>query len=133
VEHWDTAIHAPGVVAANILGGDERYDPVPYFWSEQFGRMVQYGGHHTAADQLIWRGDPAAKDWSACWLAGPGAPGAGARLVAVLAVSRPRDLLQGRRLIASGGLVDPARLADPGVPIRDCAAPAADEATDHSL
>jgi 3-phenylpropionate/trans-cinnamate dioxygenase ferredoxin reductase subunit len=133
VEHWDTAIHAPGVVAANILGGDERYDPVPYFWSEQFGRMVQYGGHHTAADQLIWRGDPAAKDWSACWLAGPGAPGARARLVAVLAVSRPRDLLQGRRLIASGALVDPARLADPGVPIRDCAAPAADEATDHSL
>src|SRR5215469_4658245 len=33
VEHWDSAIHAPGVVAANILGGDEVYDPVPYFWS----------------------------------------------------------------------------------------------------
>ena len=69
VEHWDNAIHAPGVVAANILGGDERYDPVPYFWSEQFGRMVQYAGHHTAADQLVWRGDPAGKDWSAGWLA----------------------------------------------------------------
>ena len=43
-EHWDVALHAPEVVAANVLGGDEAYDPVPYFWSEQFGRMVQYSG-----------------------------------------------------------------------------------------
>src|SRR6185312_11367057 len=46
VEHWDVALHQPEVVAANVLGGDEVYDPVPYFWSEQFGRMVQYVGHH---------------------------------------------------------------------------------------
>jgi NADPH-dependent 2,4-dienoyl-CoA reductase/sulfur reductase-like enzyme len=135
VEHWDSALHAPAVVAANLLGGDERYDPVPYFWSEQFGRMVQYAGHHTAADRLVWRGDPGRADvrgeaarggqsggWSACWLAGAGGPGAGERLVAVLAVGRPRDLLQGRRLIAAGGPVDPARLADPAVPLRDATA-----------
>ena len=73
VEHWDNALHAPRVVAANILGGDETYDPVPYFWSEQFGRMVQYAGHHSGADRLIWRGDPADREWAACWLAGPGA------------------------------------------------------------
>ncbi len=122
VEHWDNALHAPAVVAANILGGDERYDPVPYFWSEQFGRMVQYAGQHTARDRLVWRGDPGGRDWSACWLAGPGGPGAagpGETLVAVLAVGRPRDLLQGRRLIGSASPVDPIRLADPGVPLRD--------------
>jgi 3-phenylpropionate/trans-cinnamate dioxygenase ferredoxin reductase component len=125
VEHWDNALHAPAVVAANILGGDERYDPVPYFWSEQFGRMVQYAGQHTARDRLVWRGDPGGRDWSACWLAGPGGPGAagpGETLVAVLAVGRPRDLLQGRRLIGSASPVDPARLADPGVPLRDALA-----------
>jgi 3-phenylpropionate/trans-cinnamate dioxygenase ferredoxin reductase component len=122
VEHWDSALHAPAVVAANILGGDEQYDPVPYFWSEQFGRMVQYAGHHTGADRLVWRGDPAEAGWSACWLAGsdqPGAAGTGETLAAVLAVGRPRDLLQGRRLIASGDPVDPAKLADPAVPLRD--------------
>jgi len=37
-------------------------------------------------------------------------------------VSRPRDLLQGRRLIAAGGPVDPGRLADPAVPLREAAA-----------
>ena len=121
VEHWDSAIHAPEVVAANILGGGELYDPVPYFWSEQFGRMVQYCGHHTGADRLVWRGDTEGRDWTACWLAGAGPDGAGERLAAVLAVARPRDLLQGRRLIASGTPVDLARLTDPAVPLRDTA------------
>ncbi|HEV3289732.1 MAG TPA: oxidoreductase C-terminal domain-containing protein, partial [Streptosporangiaceae bacterium] len=115
VEHWDSAIHAPEGVAANSLGGDVRYDPVPYFWSEQFGRMVQYCGQHTAADRLVWRGDAAGREWTACWLAGD-------RLTAVLAVSKPRDLLQGRRLIAAGAPVDAAALADPAVPLRDAAA-----------
>ena len=122
IEHWDSAIHAPEVVAANILGGSDRYDPVPYFWSEQFGRMVQYCGRHTGADRLVWRGDAGGRDWTACWLAGGSPGGTGERLAAVLAVARPRDLLQGRRLIASGVPVDPARLADPAVPLRDAAA-----------
>jgi 3-phenylpropionate/trans-cinnamate dioxygenase ferredoxin reductase subunit len=115
IEHWDAALHAPEVVAANILGGAEDYDPVPYFWSEQFGRMVQYVGHHGGRDRLVWRGDPAGERWSACWLDG-------ARLTAVLAVGRPRDMVQGRRLIAARALVDADRVADPGVAVKDTAA-----------
>ncbi len=111
VEHWDNALHAPDVAAANLLGGEAVYDPVPYFWSEQFGRMLQYIGHHGAADRLIWRGDPAQRSWSACWLLD-------GRLTALLAVDRPRDLSQGRRVASSGARVDPARLADPEVPLR---------------
>jgi 3-phenylpropionate/trans-cinnamate dioxygenase ferredoxin reductase component len=114
-EHWDVALHAPEVVAANILGGDEAYDPVPYFWSEQFGRMVQYAGYHGVADRLLWRGDPAEPTWAACWLAA-------GRLVGVLTVDRPRDLNQAKRLIASGGAVDVSRLTDPAVPVREAAA-----------
>jgi len=111
-EHWDVALHAPEVAAANLLGGSEAYDPVPYFWSEQFGRMLQYAGYHGGADRLVWRGDPALDQWAACWLAGP-------RLVALLTVDRHRDLTQGRRVIASGAPVDAARLADPEIAIRD--------------
>ena len=118
VEHWDTALHSPSVAAANALGAEQDYDPVPYFWSEQFGRMVQYVGHHEPEDRLIWRGDPAAARWAACWVSGT----AGAdRLAAVLAVGRPRDMLQGRRLMEAGQAVDAARLADPDVPVRDAA------------
>jgi 3-phenylpropionate/trans-cinnamate dioxygenase ferredoxin reductase subunit len=111
VEHWDTALNAPDVAAANLLGGERSYDAVPYFWSEQFGRMVQYAGHHPAGGTMVWRGDPAARDWAVCWLSGD-------RLVAVLTVNRPRDLLQGRRAVGSGARVDAGRLADPDVPVK---------------
>jgi 3-phenylpropionate/trans-cinnamate dioxygenase ferredoxin reductase component len=111
VEHWDTALNAPDVAAANLLGGERAYDAVPYFWSEQFGRMVQYAGHHPAADTMVWRGDPGAGPWSVCWLAGE-------RLVAILTVDRPRDLLQGRRTIAAGAAVDAGLLADPAVAVK---------------
>jgi len=110
-EHWDVALRAPEVVAANVLGGDAVYDPVPYFWSEQFGRTMQYAGYHGDAERLIWRGDPAGPTWAACWLAA-------GRLVAILTVDRPRDLLQGRRVIASAGPVDLARLSDPSIPVK---------------
>jgi len=130
VEHWDSALRAPEVVAANMLGGAEVYDPVPYFWSEQFGRMVQYVGHHGPADRLVWRGDPAEPKWTACWLApaapaagaGDGPAGGGGRLTALLTVGRPRDMVQARRLIAARTVLDPARLADPAVPVKNAIA-----------
>ncbi|MFJ6795736.1 NAD(P)/FAD-dependent oxidoreductase [Streptomyces sp. NPDC091268] len=117
VHHWDNALQGPRAVAANILAGEpvRAYDPVPYFWSEQFGRFVQYAGHHGGADTLLWRGDPAEPTWSVCWLR----DGA---LVAVLAVGRPRDLAQGRKLIESAAEVDPGRVADPAAPLKSATA-----------
>jgi 3-phenylpropionate/trans-cinnamate dioxygenase ferredoxin reductase component len=114
VEHWDTALNAPEVAAATLLGREAVYDAVPYFWSEQFGRMVQYAGEHGAAERLLYRGDPAARKWAACWLTGT-------RLDAILTVDRPRDLVQARRLITANGHVDPEKLADPGIPLRSAA------------
>ncbi|MEV7586070.1 NAD(P)/FAD-dependent oxidoreductase [Streptomyces erythrochromogenes] len=117
VHHWDNALQGPRAVAANVLAGEPTavYDPVPYFWSEQFGRFVQYAGHHGGADALVWRGDPAGETWSVCWLR----DGA---LAAVLAVGRPRDLAQGRKLIETGAPVDPAKVADPGTPLKSATA-----------
>ncbi|MGC5345932.1 NAD(P)/FAD-dependent oxidoreductase [Streptomyces sp. DT171] len=116
VHHWDNALQGPRTVAANIIGAEEGeppvpYDPVPYFWSEQFGRFVQYAGHHAAADTLLWRGDPADPSWTVCWLRD-------GMLVAVLAVGRPRDLAQGRKLVEAAARVDPVRVADPSVPLK---------------
>ncbi|WP_405581156.1 NAD(P)/FAD-dependent oxidoreductase [Streptomyces sp. NBC_01092] len=112
VHHWDNALQGPRTVAANILGQTSAvYDPVPYFWSEQFGRFVQYAGHHAAADTTLWRGDPSGPAWTVCWLRGE-------RLVALLAVGRPRDLAQGRRLIESGTLMNAELLTDPARPLK---------------
>lgn len=112
VHHWDNALQGPRTVALNIVGQTPAaYDPVPYFWSEQFGRFVQYAGHHTPADTLVWRGDPSGASWSVCWLRET-------RLVALLAVGRPRDLAQGRRLIEAGAAMDPELLADASRPLK---------------
>ncbi|MFF1445883.1 NAD(P)/FAD-dependent oxidoreductase [Streptomyces sp. NPDC058295] len=116
VHHWDNALQGPRTVAANIVGAatDEPlavYDPVPYFWSEQFGRFVQYAGHHADADRVLWRGDPSGPAWSVCWLRED-------RLVALLAVGRARDLAQGKRLILAGTPMNPRLLADPARPMK---------------
>lgn len=112
VHHWDNALQGPRTVAADIIGeAPVAYDPVPYFWSEQFGRFVQYAGHHAAADTTVWRGDPAGAAWTVCWLRE-------GRLVALLAVGRPRDLAQGRRLVEAGAEMDETLLADPARPLK---------------
>ncbi|MFI6929124.1 NAD(P)/FAD-dependent oxidoreductase [Streptomyces sp. NPDC050287] len=116
VHHWDNALQGPRTVAANIIGealGEPAavYDPVPYFWSEQFGRFVQYAGHHASADTTLWRGEPSGPAWTVCWLRE-------SRLVALLAVGRPRDLAQGRRLIEAGTPMDPELLTDPARPLK---------------
>jgi 3-phenylpropionate/trans-cinnamate dioxygenase ferredoxin reductase subunit len=114
LEHWDGALRSPAAAAASLTGGAGRYDPVPYVWSEQFGRMIQYAGFHGGADRITVRGDPAEHRWAVFWLAGD-VP------VALLTVNSPRDLMQGRRLIEAGAGADAARLADPGVPVAQAA------------
>ncbi|UGY90897.1 NAD(P)/FAD-dependent oxidoreductase [Streptomyces gobiensis] len=120
VHHWDNALQGPRAVAAGLVGGDSGhavdggggvYDPVPYFWSEQFGRFVQYAGHHTDRDELLWRGDPESASWSVCWLRD-------GMLNALLAVGRPRDLAQARKLIEQGASLDRALAADASVPLK---------------
>ncbi|UXY27058.1 NAD(P)/FAD-dependent oxidoreductase [Streptomyces sp. HUAS TT20] len=116
VHHWDNALQGPRTVAANIIGeAPAVYDPVPYFWSEQFGRFVQYAGHHESADTMLWRGDPLGPAWTVCWLRED-------RLVALLAVGRPRDLAQGRKLIEAGTPVAADLLTDPARPLKQASA-----------
>ncbi|MGW7021609.1 FAD-dependent oxidoreductase [Streptomyces decoyicus] len=117
IHHWDNALQGPRTVAENIARGEAEgvaYDPVPYFWSEQFGRFVQYAGHHGDADELVWRGDPTGAAWSVIWLRE-------GRLVALLAVGRPRDLAQGRKLIERGVALDRERAANASLPLKAAA------------
>jgi 3-phenylpropionate/trans-cinnamate dioxygenase ferredoxin reductase subunit len=112
-EHWDDALHAPEAVAAVLLGDEAAsYDPVPYVWSQQFGRFVQWAGWRDGPP-AVWRGDPAGRAWAAAWLDGDG------RLAGFLSVDRPRDAVQARRAIDAGHRPDPARLTDPDIPVRN--------------
>lgn len=121
VEHWDSALHAPTVAVAALLSGDaadaevEPYDPVPYFWSDQFGHTIQYVGHRTASDRRVDRS--AGNDWAVGWFSqDTQAP----QLTALAVVDRPRDLSQARRLMTSGTPIDPEKFADPSIAVKAC-------------
>lgn len=53
-EHWDEANTVAGVATQTLLGilDGKEHDPVPYFWSDQFGRKLQYVGAHAPTDTL---------------------------------------------------------------------------------
>jgi 3-phenylpropionate/trans-cinnamate dioxygenase ferredoxin reductase subunit len=98
------------------------YDPVPYFWSEQFGHMIQFAGHRAGGEVTVWR-EPAGDDG----VSAPGGRPAGwsvgsfsadGRLVALVTVDRPLDMVQGRRLIRDGATPDSERFADISVPLK---------------
>ncbi|WP_018501941.1 NAD(P)/FAD-dependent oxidoreductase [Parafrankia discariae] len=139
VEHWECAQESPRVAVATLLrslaGGAgparaddpagapaEIYDPVPYFWSQQFGRMIQFAGMPGADSTLVLRGDPTAvapegvkraPGWSAGWFAPDG------ELVALVTVARPLDMVAGRRMLLTGAAPDAERFADPAVALKE--------------
>lgn len=58
IEHWRLAQQQARVAAANMLGGDEHYLDVPYFWTWHFGKNYDYLGHAEAWDEVEFKGDP---------------------------------------------------------------------------
>jgi 3-phenylpropionate/trans-cinnamate dioxygenase ferredoxin reductase subunit len=106
LHHWDDALKAPDTIAAVLTGDrDAVHDPVPYVWSDQFGRTIQLVGQHDPTDRLIWRGEVRADDWTACWVDDR------RRLRGLATVGRPRDFVSGRRRIRTGEPCDLATLA----------------------
>lgn len=114
VEHWMNATEGASVAVASLLGRHLVHDPVPYFWSDQFGRKVQYFGHHRTEDRLVWRESDDERRWAAAWLDPDD------RLTAFVAASKAKDAIQAGRLIDEQVRVDPAALADPQTPVAQC-------------
>src|SRR5262249_18397930 len=95
--------------ARNMLGHDQPFMSVPYFWSDQYAFKSQYVGYASTWEQVVMRGDLVAGEGIAFYLAG-------GRVRAALAVNRGRELAARKRLI--GAAVDPAMLADEGVDLK---------------
>lgn len=58
IEHWRLAQQHARIAASNMLGGDEHYLDVPYFWTYHFGKNYDYIGHAEAFDEVEFKGDP---------------------------------------------------------------------------
>jgi NADPH-dependent 2,4-dienoyl-CoA reductase/sulfur reductase-like enzyme len=112
VEHWANALNSGPAVARSMLGQDVAYDPVPYFYSDQYDLGMEAAGLPEPGryDEVLYRGDRPGREFIAFWLAG-GAVVAGMNVN----VWDVNDDIQA--LIRTGKQVDPARLTDPDVPL----------------
>jgi 3-phenylpropionate/trans-cinnamate dioxygenase ferredoxin reductase subunit len=98
-----------------MLGKGTSYAPVPYFWSDQYAFNLQYVGHASGGDEVVFRGAVTEEAWSAFYLRD-------GRLRAALAVNRPRERAAARQLIARQTPVTARQLADERVDLRSLAA-----------
>jgi 3-phenylpropionate/trans-cinnamate dioxygenase ferredoxin reductase subunit len=114
VEHWHNALEQGPAAARSMLGAGEPYDRVPYFFSDQYDVGMEYAGHATDWDEVVFRGDVDAREFIAFWLK-DGRVAAGMN-VNVWDVT---DDIQA--LIRSGAQVERDRLRDPGVDLASLA------------
>lgn len=96
VEHWENAQDQGAHAARRLLGHLEPYEPVPWFWSDQYDRKIQLAGRSSADDEVqIVDGSVEERRFVALF-------GRAGRVVGVLGMNRPRPVMEYRQLIADG-------------------------------
>ncbi|MBX3227447.1 MAG: FAD-dependent oxidoreductase [Labilithrix sp.] len=97
---------------AGTLAEGERYDAVPWFWSNQYDLRLQTVGLFHGHDDVVVRGDPKTRRFSVVYLRG-------GKVIALDCVNLTKDYVQGKALITKAHAVDRARLADPNVQLKE--------------
>src|SRR5512132_1859218 len=114
IEHWAEALNQGLLAGRNLAGAGERYDRVPYFFSDQFDLSLSYLGHAREWDALVVRGTQDVKEPRfVAWYLQSGVP----RAALIVNDWDAEDPV--RAVIRRGAPVDPSRLADEGVALSD--------------
>ena len=114
VEHWANALNQGPAAARNMLGQSVAYDRLPYFFSDQYDVGMEYTGFARVWDRVVFRGDPATREFIVFWLVED-------RVVAGMNVNVWDVTDAIKRLIGERAPVGDRRLADPDVPLDEVA------------
>ena len=112
VESVQNANDQAASVARAICGEAQPYHALPWFWSNQYDLKLQTAGISAGYDQTVLRGNPDDRSFSIAYLKQ-------GRFIAMDCVNAVKDYVQARKLVELGAVVDPARLADAAVPLKD--------------
>ena len=115
LESVQNAMEQGRAVARNLMGRDAPYNTVPWFWSDQYDLKLQMVGVSGEHDDMVIRGNPEAERSFAVFYLKQG------RLIAADAVSRPQEFMFAKKLVSQGSVVDPARLADESLSMKEIA------------
>jgi 3-phenylpropionate/trans-cinnamate dioxygenase ferredoxin reductase component len=115
VEHWANALNQGPAAARSMLGQAVSYDRIPYFYSDQYDVGMEYSGLATEWDEVVFRGDPASREFVAFWLREQ-------RVVAGMNVNVWDVNEHIQALIRSRTVVETALLTDPDTPLESLAA-----------
>ncbi len=110
VEHWANALNQGPAAARNMLGQAAAYERLPYFFSDQYDVGMEYTGFARDWDRVVFRGDPATREFVAFWMVED-------RVVAGMNVNVWDVTDPIKRLISERAPVDDSRLADLDVPL----------------
>jgi NADPH-dependent 2,4-dienoyl-CoA reductase/sulfur reductase-like enzyme len=95
IEHWVVAEQLGQVAALNVVGRRQRFDRVPFFWSQHYDVPINYVGHAEAPERIEVAGDLAARDGLvAFW--------EGGRIVALASIYRDRESLEAEQALGRG-------------------------------
>jgi 3-phenylpropionate/trans-cinnamate dioxygenase ferredoxin reductase subunit len=112
LESVQNATDQATIAAKAILGENVAYEATPWFWSNQYDLKLQTIGLSIGYDQAVVRGDPATRSFSVIHLKQ-------GKVIALDCVNATKDYVQGRKLVETGAAIDPVRLADTAVPLKE--------------
>lgn len=106
LEHWSSALNQGPAAARNMLKKITPYEKIPYFFSDQYDVGMEYSGYATDWDEIVYRGDPAGREFVAFWVKD-------GRVAAGMNVNIWDVSGQISELVSSKAQIDTSRLADP--------------------